>query len=481
MTDVKRNHYINGEWVAGTRYTENVNPARFSDLVGLYAEGKVQHIHQAVEAARMAADRWWRASPQVRADLLRAVGDEMNRRTEELGLLLCREVGRPLSECTAEIQRSAQIFHWFSGEALRVGGEFVRGLRPGYNIEVSRVPMGVVGIVTAWNFPMCMPAWKIAAALAFGNSVVFKPSEFTPGCAWELTAMLHRAGVPAGVFNMVMGRGAEIGETLTDLVDALSFTGSNAVGEAILQRSAKRMSKVQLELGGKNALVILDDADINLAVEAAVQSAFHASGQRCTAASRLVVHAGVHDVFVHRLLERMERIQVGDPQRVGTEMGSLANAGQYEKVRSYIEIGRAEGATLAFGGDSPDGLDGGYWQRPALFLGTHNQMRINRDEIFGPVASVISVADLDEAIAVANDSDHALSSGVFTNSLRSAEVFRQGTRSGIVAINSPTAGLDYHVPFGGRSPSGYGAREQGHAAIEFFTETVTTYVNHGVI
>lgn len=481
MSVVERSNFIDGEWVVGVRLAENLNPAQLSDLIGLYAEGSPRQMRQAVEAAKRATDSWRRTNPQVRADLLRAVGEEMNRRSEELGLLLCREVGRPYPECLAEIRRSAQIFHWFAGEALRVSGEFVQGLRPGYNIEVSRAPIGVVGVITAWNFPMCMPAWKIAAALAFGNCVVFKPSEFTPGCAWELTDMLRRAGVPAGVLNLVMGRGAEIGETLTDLVDAVSFTGSNAVGEAILQRSAKRMIKVQLELGGKNALVVLDNADLDLAVEAAVQSAFHASGQRCTAASRLVVHSAVHDDFVERLIRRMEQIRVGNPQSSGTEMGSLANAGQHEKVQRYIAIGRAEGATLVRGGDAPQGLSDGYWQNPALFVHTHNQMRINRDEIFGPVASVISVVDLDEAITVANDSDHALSSGIFTTSMRSAEEFRQRTRSGIIAINAPTAGVDYHVPFGGRSPSGYGGREQGRAAIEFFTETVTTYRNHGVI
>lgn len=475
---MQKNNWIGGRQVDSPTFAANVNPADLDDVVGHFAWASAAQAGDALAAARDALPAWAASNPQTRSDVLRRAGDELYARAEELGALLTREEGKTLREGVGEIRRSAQIFHYAAGEPLRQGGACLPGLRDGTTAVVTREPVGVVALITPWNFPMAVPAWKTAYALAFGNTVVLKPSEVTPGCAWELADILHRAGVPAGVFNLVVGDGRTLGPVLVDGADAVSFTGSPPVGRAILERSVARMTKVQLELGGKNPLVVLDDADLDLAADVALQGAFHSTGQRCTATSRIIVTRRVHDAFVERLVDRMRALRVGNPLDTATDMGPVVNRPQLDKDLRYIAIAREEGAELAFGGNPIDG--NGFFLEPTLFVGTDNAMRINRDEVFGPVACVIPADDLDHAIAIANDSEHALSSGVVTRGLAAAETFRRRSRAGLVMVNAPTAGIDYHVPFGGRSPSGYGGREQGSAGVEFFTEGKTAYVNHGV-
>lgn len=343
--------------------------------------------------------------------------------------------------------------------------------------RITREPVGVVGIITPWNFPIAIPAWKIAPALAHGNTVVLKPADLVPGCAWALVDILHRAGAPAGVVNLVMGRGSVVGQTLLDSpdVDALTFTGSTGTGKRVALASVEHNRKFQLEMGGKNPFVVLDDADIDVAVEAAANSSFFSTGQRCTASSRLIVTEGIHDRFVAALIRRLEVLVVDDAMKGGTHIGPVVDAGQLQQDLDYIEIGRREGATLAFGGERIERDTHGFYLQPALFTEANNEMRISREEIFGPVAAVIRVKDYDEALGVANDTNFGLSSGIATTSLKYATHFKRNSEAGMVMVNLPTAGVDFHVPFGGRKRSSYGPREQGRYAAEFYTSVKTAY------
>jgi aldehyde dehydrogenase (NAD+) len=351
-------------------------------------------------------------------------------------------------------------------------------VRPGLKVEITREPVGVVGIITPWNFPIAIPAWKVAPALAYGNCVVFKPADLVPGCAWALAEIIARSGLPAGVFNLVMGRGSVVGELLsTDPgIDAVSFTGSVATGKRVAQNCAARLAKVQLEMGGKNPQVVLDDADLDTAVNVSIQSAFFSTGQRCTAASRLIVTEGIHDKFIAAVTAKMKTLKIDDALKDGTDIGPVVDPSQLEQDLKYIELGKKEGAKLT-GGARLKRATEGYYLEPALFTETTSQMQINRDEIFGPVASVIRVKDYEEALKVANDTPFGLSSGIATTSLKHAEHFKRNSAAGMVMVNLPTAGVDYHVPFGGRKGSSYGPREQGRYAAEFYTVVKTAYIN----
>jgi aldehyde dehydrogenase (NAD+) len=373
--------------------------------------------------------------------------------------------------------RAGQIFKFFGGEALRLAGEKIQSIRPGVDVEVTREPLGVIGIITPWNFPVAIPAWKIAPALCYGNCVVFKPAELVPGSAWALSDIIIKAGIPAGVFNLVMGRGSVVGETIINdrRVDAISFTGSVATGRAIAAKAIARMAKLQLEMGGKNPLVVLDDADLAVAVSCAVNGAFFSTGQRCTASSRLIVGANIHDRFVAALSERLGSLKVDDALTPGTDIGPVVDETQLKQNLDYIGIGQREGAKLAYGGDTLKRAKQGHYLAPALLTEATNAMRSSREEIFGPVASVIRVKDYDEALAVANDTDFGLSAGIVTTSLKHASHFKRESQAGMVMVNLPTAGVDYHVPFGGRKGSSYGPREQGRYAREFFTVVKTAY------
>jgi aldehyde dehydrogenase (NAD+) len=472
-------NYIAGAWADAAEPAPNINPSNLSDVVGEYARANETQVRAAIAAARAAFPAWSRGGVQARADVLDRIGNEILARKDELGVLLSREEGKTRPEGVGEAVRAGYLFKFFAGEVVRQAGEVLPSVRPGIKVEITREPVGVVGIITPWNFPIAIPAWKIAPALAYGNCVVFKPADLVPGCAWALAEIIARAGVPSGVFNLVMGRGSVVGEILSNDpgVDAVSFTGSAVVGRRVAQNCAARLAKVQLEMGGKNPQVVLDDADLDTAVNVSLQSAFFSTGQRCTASSRLIVTQGIHDRFVAALVEKMKKLKVDDALKDGTDIGPVVDKQQLEQDLRYIELGRKEGAKLAAGGERLKRGTEGYYLEPALFVDTTAQMAINRDEIFGPVASVIRVKDYDEALAVANDTPYGLSSGIATTSLKHAEHFKRNSAAGMVMVNLPTAGVDYHVPFGGRKGSSYGPREQGRYAVEFYTTVKTAYVN----
>jgi len=472
-----KGNYVAGEWVTGATAVLDINPSDVSDVIDEFAAGDVTLVDRAVGAARQAAKSWAHSTPQQRFDVLDAVGTEILSRRAELGDLLSREEGKTLVEGVGEVARAGAIFKFFAGEALRTAGELLPSVRPGLGIEVTREPVGVVGLIAPWNFPMAIPAWKIAPALAFGNGVVFKPAELVPGCAWALAEILSRSGLPPGVFNLVMGRGSVVGHALVDHagVDAISFTGSVDTGRTVARGAVARLAKVQLEMGGKNALVVLDDADLDKAVEVAVQGSFYSTGQRCTASSRLIVTSGIHDAFVTRLADRTRTLVVGDARDPKTQIGPVVDARQLEQDERYIALGRGEGARLVAGGARVSGARDGFYLTPALFVDCDNGMRICREEIFGPVAAVLRVKDYDQALAVANDTPFGLTAGLCTTSLKHATHFKRHVEAGMVMVNAPTAGVDYHVPFGGRKGSSYGSREQGRYAAEFYTTVKTAY------
>ena len=470
-------NFIGGEWIDGAAARDNVNPSDLSDIVGSYAQADAAGVTRAVDAAKTAAQAWNRSTPQQRYDVLEFVGNEIMARREELGRLLSREEGKTLPEGIGEATRASQIFKFFAGEALRIQGEKIQSVRPGVDVEITREPMGIVGIITPWNFPIAIPAWKIAPALAYGNCVVFKPADLVPGCAWAIAEILSRAGLPAGAFNLVMGRGSVVGEAIltNEAIGAVSFTGSVETGKHVSATCAGRLAKVQLEMGGKNPMVVLDDADLDVAVGAAVNSAFFSTGQRCTASSRLIVTEGIHDRFVDAVVAKMKTLKVDDALTAGTDIGPVVDEAQLAQDMKYLEIGQQEGAKLAFGGERLNRNKKGYYLQPALFTETTNDMRVNREEIFGPVATVIRVKGYDEALSVANDTSFGLSAGICTTSLKHASHFKRNSEAGMVMVNLPTAGVDYHVPFGGRKGSSYGPREQGRYAAEFYTTVKTAY------
>jgi acyl-CoA reductase-like NAD-dependent aldehyde dehydrogenase len=478
MISPKHNNFIGGEWVASSHYAPNINPSNLADVVGEYAQADVAQLDAAVVAAQAAFQAWSAGGIQARADALDKIGNEMLSRREELGTLLAREEGKTRAEGIGEVVRAGNIFKFFAGECLRMTGEILPSVRPGINVEITREPLGVVGLITPWNFPIAIPAWKIAPALAYGNCVVLKPADLVPGCAWALADIISRSGIPAGVFNLVIGRGSVIGDALVNHpgIAAVSFTGSVGVGERIAQACARNMKKVQLEMGGKNPQVVLDDADLTTAVELSVQSCFYSTGQRCTASSRLIVTDRIYPEFIAAMQRRMATIQVGDACHAGVDIGPVVSLSQLEQNLSYVEIGQAEGAKLVAGGERLSRTADGFYMSPALFVDSTPSMRINQEEIFGPVASVIRVKDYEAALAVANDTPFGLSAGIATTSLKYAAHFKRHSQAGMVMVNLPTAGVDYHVPFGGRKRSSYGSREQGTYAREFFTSVKTAYV-----
>jgi len=473
-------NFIAGEWVEGARVSQNVNPSDTGDVVGEYAQADAAQTREAIAAARRAFPAWSLSTPQQRFDILDAAGTEILARRAELGDLLAREEGKTLPEAIGEVQRAGNIFKFFAGEVLRPGGETMPSVRPGVGVEITREPVGVVGIITPWNFPIAIPAWKIAPALAHGNCVVIKPAELVPASVWALAEILSRSGLPQGVLNLVMGRGAEVGATLLEDrgVDAITFTGSVPTGQRVAQACVARMAKFQLEMGGKNPMVVLDDADLGVAVNCAVQSGFFSTGQRCTASSRVIVTEGIHDRFVAAVIDKLKTLRIDDARKPGTDIGPVVDATQLRQDLDYVDIARNEGARVAFGGEAIErNADGrpGFYMRPALITESTPQMRINREEVFGPVVSVLRVRDYDEALAQANDTPFGLSSGIATTSLKHATHFKRHAQAGMVMVNVPTAGVDYHVPFGGRKGSSYGPREQGRYAAEFYTVVKTAY------
>ncbi len=467
---------IAGEWT-GVNAAENINPSDTNEVVGLYAQASAEDAKAAIAAAKAAFPAWSRSGIWERHVILKKAGDEIMARKDELGALLAREEGKTLPEAIGETIRASQIFEFFAGEALRLAGEVIPSVRPNIGIEITREPLGVIGIITPWNFPIAIPAWKIAPALCYGNTVVFKPADLVPGCSWAIADILHRAGLPKGVLNLVMGKGSVVGQAMLDSPDiaGITFTGSTGTGKRVATSSIEHNRKFQLEMGGKNPMVVLDDADLTVAVEAAANSGFFSTGQRCTASSRLIVTEGIHDKFVAALTEKLKTVVVDHAMKPGTHIGPVVDARQLQTDTDYIKIGKEEGAKLAFGGELISRDTPGFYLQPTLFTEATNQMRISREEIFGPVVSVIRVKDYEEALATANDTPFGLSAGIATTSLKHATHFKRNSEAGMVMVNLPTAGVDFHVPFGGRKGSSYGPREQGKYAAEFYTTVKTAY------
>ena len=473
--------YIAGRWENGTTAIENRNPSDLSDVIGTYGQASAAQLDEALAAARAAQPVWWRAGVQKRHDVLMAIGTELMARAEEIGRLLSREEGKPLAEGKGEVYRAGQFFTYFAAEALRLHGDLAESVRPGIEIDVRREAVGVVAIVSPWNFPVATPAWKIAPALAFGNAVVWKPANITPASAIALTEIIARQDIPAGLFNLVSGPGRDVGQRLIEssAVDAISFTGSVPVGRSIAAAAVTNMTKVQMEMGSKNPMLVMDDADLDLSVAHAANAAFGGTGQKCTAASRLIVHEKIHDAFVERLVEAAKALRVGHALEEGTQIGPVVSESQLTQNLEYIGLGQSEGAELLCGGDRLERPTEGYFMAPAVFANTRNDMRINREEMFAPVTSVIKAGSYDEALAIANDSEFGLTAGIMTGSLARASHFRANMRAGCIMVNLPTAGTDYHVPFGGRGSSSFGPREQGRYAAEFYTSVKTAYVAAG--
>ncbi|RUM23189.1 aldehyde dehydrogenase family protein [Rhizobium vallis] len=467
---------IAGEWV-GSNATKNINPSDTNEVVGLYADGSAEDTKNAIAAAKAAFPAWSRSGIWERHVILKKAGDEIMARKDELGALLAREEGKTLPEATGEVIRASQIFEFFAGEALRLAGEVIPSVRPNIGVEITREGLGVIGIITPWNFPIAIPAWKIAPALCYGNTIVFKPAELVPACSWAIVDILNRAGLPKGVLNLVMGKGSVVGQAMLESPDVhgITFTGSTGTGRRVAAASIEHNRKFQLEMGGKNPMVVLDDADLNVAVEAAANSGFFSTGQRCTASSRLIVTEGIHDKFVAALTDKLKTLVVDNALKAGTHIGPVVDERQLKTDTDYIEIGKSEGAKLAFGGEVISRDTPGFYLQPTLFTEATNQMRISREEIFGPVVSVIRAKDYDEALAIANDTPFGLSAGIATTSLKHATHFKRNSEAGMVMVNLPTAGVDFHVPFGGRKGSSYGPREQGKYAAEFYTTVKTAY------
>lgn len=470
-------NYVDGSWRGSdTRFTRE-NPSDTSETVAEVSAARLQDVAEAVAAARRAQPKWQTGSPQLRFELLDRIADEIMRRSAALATLLAREEGKTVPEAQAEIVKASQTFKYFAGEAVRLSGASLRSTRPGVDVDIRREPVGVVALVTPWNFPFSIPAWKTAPALAYGNCVVLKPSELTCATVSALAAIIHEAGVPPGVFQLVMG-GGDVGGALIadDAVDAVSFTGSTATGRKIAAAVAPRGARLQMELGGKNPLIVLADADLDKAVDAAVRGAFCSTGQRCTASSRLIVEDAIHDAFVERLIARTKALRVGHALDATTDIGPLVSEGQRRRVQDYLAGAGADGAELAFGGRVLEARTHGYYLEPAIFLAGTMDQRINREEVFGPVASVLRVRDFDEAMAVANATPYGLSAGLFTRSHARVRAFIRDIGAGMAMVNLPTVGSDYHVPFGGRGASAHGPKEMGLGAFEFFTQTKTAYI-----
>ncbi len=479
--ELETRNFIAGEWHSGTGTVENRNPSDLSDVIGHFAQADAAQLAEALAAARRAQAEWGATGPQKRHDVLMAIGTEMIARAEEIGTLIAREEGKPLAEAKGEVYRAGQFFTYFAAEALRQLGQTADSVRPDIEIDVRREPVGVVAIISPWNFPVATPAWKIAPALAFGNAVIWKPANQTPASAVALTQIIAKQDFPKGLFNLVMGAGREIGQALAESasVDAISFTGSVPVGRGIAAAAIPNMTKLQMEMGSKNPMVIMEDCDLDLAVAHATNAAFGGTGQKCTAASRLIVHERIHDAFVEKLVASAQALKVGHALEEGTQIGPVVSADQLAANLDYIATGKNEAAELLCGGTRLERATDGYFMAPAVFAGTRNGMVINREEMFAPITCVIKAGSYAEALHIVNDTEFGLTAGIMTRDLARATHFRRNARAGCVMVNLPTAGTDYHVPFGGRGASSYGPREQGRYAEEFYTIVKTSYIHSG--
>jgi aldehyde dehydrogenase (NAD+) len=477
-------NYIDGKWIesTSTRTVANINPANIDDVLGTIRQATRAEAKAAVDAA---AENFpsWRATPApTRGRIVGRAARLLEENKEDLAQLLTREEGKTIAESRGELQRSINVADFCAGEARRLNGETIQSELPANFAYTLKQPLGVVACVTPWNFPVAIPVWKIAPALVAGNTVVFKPASLTPATAVRIVDLFEAAGLPPGVLNLILGSGSDAGDEIIGhpAVKAVSFTGSNQVGIRLYEQVSRRGGKVQCEMGGKNPVVILEDADLELAIESTAQGAFGSSGQRCTATSRAVVVNKVADEFVDRIAKRAASMRIGNGADPNTEMGPSVDENQFKTVLSYVDIGREDGATLVCGGKRAQGedLDKGYFVQPTVFDHVTPDMRIAREEIFGPVLSVLRVNDFDEAIRVANDCEYGLSSSIFSNDASRIFRFVDEIETGMTHINSPTTGGEAHIPFGGIKSTGIGDREQGSTALDFYTELKVVYVDY---
>jgi acyl-CoA reductase-like NAD-dependent aldehyde dehydrogenase len=480
----KFQNFINGKWGdARTGKTfENRNPANWDELIGTFPKSGKEDVDEAVRAARTAFEQWRLVPAPKRGDIMRKVGDLMVAHKEELARQMTREMGKVLAETRGDVQEGIDTAYYASSEGRRLFGRTVPSELPNKFNMAMRVPIGVAGVVTPWNFPMAIPTWKIFPALLSGNTVVFKPASDTPATATSLVEILMEAGVPEGVVNIVHGGGGEVGMAIVGHpdVDLISFTGSTPVGKKISEVASATLKRVSLELGGKNAELVMDDADLDLALEGALWGAFGTTGQRCTATSRLILHEKIFDKFMDMLLARVAKLKLGDGLVPGVDVGPCVNKGQQDTVQSYVDIGLQEGAKLVAGGEKPAGagFEKGWFYKPTVFVDVKPDHRIAKEEIFGPVLSVLRTRSLDMGIEILNDTIYGLSSSVYTKDVNNAFRAVQNIKAGITYINAPTIGAEAHMPFGGVKQTGNGHREGGWTVYDFFTEWKTVYVDY---
>ncbi len=479
---MKESNYIAGQWVEGTGSIRNINPSDTSEIIDDYTSCTDEQFEQSIQSAANAQREWETVGIEKKSQVLIKIGDELIRKSKQIGELLSREEGKPLNEGIGEVSRAGQQFQYYGSECLRLYGEKIPSTRSGFQVEISREPLGTIGIISPWNFPIAIPAWKAAPAMMCGNAVILKPASLTVGSAIALTEIIAKQDIPAGLFNLVLGSGSDIGYKISTHpeIAAITFTGSVEVGKKLYQNSSSTMKKMQMEMGSKNPLVVMDDADLKTAITCAVNGAYGGTGQKCTASSRLIVHENIYKDFVKGLLESIKNLKVGHALDEGTQMGPASNQSQFESNLEYIDIGKGE-AKLEFGGNPINMRTPGYYMEPTLFIDGDNKSRINQEEMFGPIACVIPTKNLDHALEIANETDFGLSSGIITQSLAKAEFFKQNIKTGVTTVNLPTAGLDYHVPFGGRKASSFGPREQGTYARDFYSQVKTSYINSGSV
>lgn len=474
-------NYIAGDWISSDTIYTSINPSDLSDQLGDFAQASTNQVDDAVLAATQAKIEWRQVGLEQKQAALMNIGNELIARSAEIGELLSREEGKPRAEGVGEVYRAGQFFQYFAAQVLRQIGEKADSVRPGIEIDIQREPLGVIGVISPWNFPIATASWKIAPALAYGNAVLWKPAEDTPAAAWALTDIIAKQDIPKGLFNLIMGSGSVVGNAIVHHpgVQAVTFTGSLEVGRLVAQGTAARLAKVQLEMGSKNALLVMDDGDLDTAVQCALNGAFFGTGQKCTASSRLIVHKDIHDEFVDKLESAILNLKIDHALKEGTQIGPVVSETQLKQNLHYIDLAKQEGCALVCGGERLERETVGFYMSPALFVNTDNSMRVNREEMFAPIACVIAVDSYEEGLSVVNDTEYGLTSGIITRSLARATHFRRNVETGCVMINLPTAGTDYHVPFGGRKNSSYGPREQGQHAVEFYTQMKTAYIFSG--
>lgn len=476
------NNYINGEWVASV--TGNVEPSRSpanrEEVVGYVQQSSREDLNRAVAAAKEARAAWRKLAGSARGDLLFKAANVLERRTDEIAESMTREMGKTFPEAKGETARGVAILRYYAGEGMRKVGDVIPSTDSEALMFTTRVPLGVVGVISPWNFPVAIPIWKIAPALIYGNTVVLKPAQETAVTAAKVVECFAEAGLPAGVINLVTGKGSVIGQGLAEHPDVagVTFTGSDKVGKQVGLAAFSRGAKYQLEMGGKNPIIIAADADLDLAVDATISGGLRSTGQKCTATSRVIVHRDVYEAFKAKLLEKVEAIRVGDGMEGGVWMGPCANESQMQTVLDYIRIGQEEGAALIHGGARlADGkLADGFFVQPAVFEGVQPSMKIAREEIFGPVLALIPCSGMEEAIELANDAEYGLSASIYTRDIGNILAFIRDMDAGLVRINAETAGVELQAPFGGMKLSSSHSREQGQAAIEFFTAIKTVFV-----